>query len=238
MGQKVHPYIMRIGVNKSWRSCWYASGKEYIKNLREDFKIRGVMSTLPELKNTDISDVEIIRYPQRVTLVIYTSRPGALIGVKGGNIERLTTSLSKHSSSKILIKIRMINRPESNAKLIALYIARQLKIRSAWRRTLKMAQMNAMKAGVKGVKIKVAGRLGGAEMSQNKLIKIGRIPLHTFRADIDYGFAEAMTTYGVIGIKVWIFKGEVHSKEERTDAGKLLKTSGHSMLMMDGEDNA
>lgn len=226
MGQKVHPYGLRIGVNKGWRSCWYASGKEYIKNLHEDLRIRKAIQELPELKNADISDVEIIRYPQRVTLVIYTSRPGVLIGVKGSNIEKLTASLSKYSTSKILVKIRMINKPESNAQLMALYIARQLKQRSAWRRTLKMAQVNAMKSGIQGVKIKVAGRLGGAEMSQNKLVKEGRIPLHTLRADIDYGFAEAMTTYGTIGVKVWIFKGEILKKEERLDAGKIVKLSG------------
>lgn len=225
MGQKVHPYGLRLGINKNWRSCWYASGKDYIKNLHEDLKIRKAMKDFPELKNSDIADVEIIRYPQRITLVIYTSRPGVLIGVKGSNIEKLTASLSKYSSSKILIKIRMLHKPESNAHLIALYIARQLKQRSAWRRTLKMAQMNAMKSGVQGVKIKVAGRLGGAEMSQHKLVKEGRIPLHTLRADIDYGFAEAMTTYGAIGVKVWIFKGEILQNEKRVDAGKLVRTS-------------
>lgn len=236
MGQKVHPYGLRIGINKGWRSCWYASGKEYIKNLHEDLKIRKAMTELPELKNADISDIEIIRYPQSLTLVIYTSRPGVLIGVKGNNIEKLTETLSKYSTSKILIKIRMINKPESNARLIALYIARQLKMRSAWRRTLKMAQMNAMKSGVQGVKIKVAGRLGGAEMSQNKLVKEGRIPLHTLRADIDYGFAEAMTTYGVMGVKVWIFKGEILKKEQHRDAGKVVKMSGVGYVDKEGDD--
>lgn len=236
MGQKVHPYGLRIGINKGWRSCWYASGKEYVKNLHEDLKIRKAVGELPDLKNADIADIEVVRYPKRVTLIIYTSRPGILIGVKGSNIEKLTAHLSKYSTSKILIKIRQINTPESNARLMALYIARQLKQRSAWRRTLKMAQMNAMKSGIQGVKIKVAGRLGGAEMSQNKLVKEGRIPLHTLRADIDYGFAEAMTTYGVIGVKVWIFKGEVLKKEERTDAGALLKTPGASIGGNDREN--
>ena len=117
MGQKVHPYGLRIGINKTWRSCWYASGKDYIKNLHEDLKIRKAMVTLPELKNADIADVEIVRYPQRITLIIYTSRPGVLIGVKGSNIEKLTNSLSRYSTSKILVKIRMINKPESNAKI-------------------------------------------------------------------------------------------------------------------------
>lgn len=223
MGQKVNPYGLRIGINKFWRSSWYASGKDYQEKLHEDLTIRRAMEKLPELQNVDISDVEIIRYPQRVTLIIYTSKPGVLIGVKGANIEKITSKLAKHSQHKILIKIRMINKPESNAQLMALYIARQLKQRTAWRRTIKMALASAMKAGVQGVKIRLSGRLNGAEMTQHRLVKEGRIPLHTLRADIDYGFTESMTTYGAIGIKIWIFRGEIFKKEQRMDAGKLIK---------------
>lgn len=224
MGQKVNPYALRIGINKGWRSSWYAEGKQYVDNLKEDLMIRQIMAKMPELQNVDISDIEIIRNPQLVTLVIYTSRPGILIGVKGANIEKLTTKLSRYSKSKILIKIRMVHKPEANAQLLAIHIARQLKQRSAWRRTLKLSLVNSMKSGIQGVKIKVAGRLGGAEMSQNKTVKQGRTPLHTLRADIDYGFAEAHTIYGSMGVKVWMFKGELIRKQ-RVDAGNLLSTS-------------
>lgn len=222
MGQKVNPYGLRIGINKGWRSSWYAEGRQYVESLKEDIALRKAMAELPELQNVDVSDIEIIRKPQLITLVIYTSRPGILIGVKGANIEKLTAKLSKYSKTTILVKIRMIHKPEASAQLLAIHIARQLKQRAAWRRTLKMSLLNSMKAGIQGVKIKVAGRLGGAEMSQNKIVKEGRIPLHTLRADIDYGFAEAMTTYGVIGVKVWIFKGELMKKQQRVDAGNLL----------------
>ena len=225
MGQKVNPYGLRIGINKLWRSNWYASGKEYLAKLHEDLAIRKAMAKLPELANADISDIEIIRYPQRITLIVYTSKPGVLIGVKGANIEKLTAKLTKYSSHKILLKIRMINKPESNAQLMALHIARQLKQRSAWRRTLKMALTSAMKAGIQGVKIKLSGRLNGVEMTQHRVVKEGRIPLHTLRADVDYGFTESMTTYGAIGVKIWIFKGEIYKKEQRIDAGKIVKSS-------------
>ena len=224
MGQKVHPYGLRIGINKGWRSSWYAEGKQYVENLKEDLLLRKAMKQMTELQNVDISDIEIVRKPQLITLIIYTSRPGILIGVKGANIEKLTTKLSKYSKTKILIKIRMIHKPEANAQLLAIHIARQLKQRAAWRRILKISLVNAMRTGIQGVKIKVAGRLGGAEMSQNKIVKEGRIPLHTLRADIDYGFAEAHTTYGVIGVKVWVFKGEL-IKRQRGDAGNLLSSS-------------
>ncbi len=221
MGQKVNPYGLRIGINKGWKSSWYAEGVQYVENLYNDLTIRKEMEKMPELKNVDISNVEIIRKPQLVTLIIYTSRPGVLIGIKGANIEKITTKLSKFSKKKILVKIRIVNKVEADAQLLAIHIARQLKQRGVWRRTLKMAIINAMKSGIQGVKIKVSGRLGGAEMSQNKIVKEGRIPLHTLRANIDYGFAESHTTYGSIGVKVWIFKGELVRKQ-RGDAGHLL----------------
>ncbi len=221
MGQKVNPYGLRIGINKGWKSSWYAKGRQYIESLTEDLTLRRVMASMPELQNVDIADIQIIRKPQLVTLVIYTSRPGILIGVKGANIEKLTSKLSKYSKMKILIKIRMIHKPEASAQLLAIHVARQLKQRPAWRRTLKLSLVNAMRSGIQGVKIKVAGRLGGAEMSQNKTVKEGRIPLHTLRADIDYGFAEAHTKYGVIGVKVWVFKGEL-LKKQRVDAGNVM----------------
>ena len=170
---------------------------------------------MPETRNAEIAEVEIIRHPQRITLMIETSRPGVIIGTKGSNIEKIGASLQKAAGKKIQIKIKEIKRPETNAQVVALNVARQLRTRSSFRRTLKMAVNSAMKAGVPGIKIRIAGRLGGAEMSRVETQKAGRIPLHTLRADIDYGFAEAKTTYGIIGVKVWIFKGEVLSDQEQ-----------------------
>lgn len=237
MGQKVNSYCLRIGINKGWRSSWYAKGQQYVENLTEDLTLRRVMASMPELQNVDIADIQIIRKPQLVTLVIYTSRPGILIGVKGANIEKLTSKLSQYSKMKILIKIRMIHKPEASAQLLAIHVARQLKQRPAWRRTLKLSLVNAMRSGIQGVKIKVAGRLGGAEMSQNKTVKEGRIPLHTLRADIDYGFAEAHTKYGAIGVKVWIFKGEL-LKKQRVDAGNVVLTArGANSPVLEGNDS-
>lgn len=171
-----------------------------------------------------MADVEIIRHPQRITIVIHTSRPGIIIGAKGSNIEKIGGRLQKIAGKKIQLKIKEIKKPEINAILIAENVARQLKSRSSFRRTMKMAVANAMKAGVQGIKIKISGRLGGAEMARVAEYKEGRIPLHTFRANIDYGFAESRTTFGTIGVKVWVFTGELFSKDRKEDAGLLVKS--------------
>jgi small subunit ribosomal protein S3 len=223
MGQKVHPYGMRIGVNKSWRSKWYVDPREYADTLHEDLKLRNVLHSAPEARSADIAEVEIIRHPQRITLVIHTSRPGVIIGTKGSNIEKIGNRLQTAAGRKIQIKIKEIKRPETHAQVMALNIARQLKSRGSFRRTLKMSVNNAMKAGVQGVKIRISGRLGGAEMSRTEQQKAGRVPLHTLRANIDYGFAESLTTFGTIGVKVWMFHGEVLTKETKLDAGAVVK---------------
>ena len=212
MGQKVHPIGLRLGVNKTWQSRWYADSSEYADLVLEDLKIRKMIDNLPECKNADIAQIEIVRHPQRVTIVIHTARPGVIIGAKGANIEKISVEIQKHLTKKVQIKIKEIKRAEVNASLIAQNVARQLANRGSFRKALKQASGNAMKGGAQGVKIRISGRLGGAEMSRTEEHKEGRTPLHTLRANIDYGFAEAMTTYGIIGVKVWVFDGEILQK--------------------------
>lgn len=223
MGQKVHPYGLRLGINKTWKSCWYVEPREYAKTLHEDLLLRKTLMTYSEAKSADISDVEIIRQPGRIVLVVYTARPGVLIGSKGANIERINANLQKLTTQNLKVKVREMRRPEIEAQVIALNIARQLKMRSPFRKTLKQSVALAMKSGALGIKIRISGRLGGAEMSRDFELKEGRVPLHTLRADINYGFAESMTTFGVIGIKVWVFKSEILGNEQKEDAGALVK---------------
>ncbi len=225
MGQKVNPIGFRLGVNKTWKSKWYVDPKKYAETLHEDLRIRKALENCPETKGADISDVEIIRKPQRITIVIKTSRPGIIIGSKGSNVEKLGKRLQQLADKKIQIKIKEVKRPEADAQLIALNVAKQLKMRGSFRRAMKMSVSNAMRAGVQGVKIKVSGRLGGAEMARTEWNKEGRVPLHTLRSDIDYGFAEANTTFGLIGVKVWVFNGEIYDKTQKQDAGLLVKKS-------------
>ena len=223
MGQKVNPIGMRVGINRSWKSRWYVDPREYAETLHEDLLIRKTIKDCPETRGAEISDVEIVRHPQRITIVIETSRPGIIIGAKGSNIEKIGVRLQKVAKKKIQIKIKELKRPEGDAQLIALNVARQLRMRGSFRRAMKMAVSNAMKAGVQGVKIKIAGRLGGAEMSRMEQYKDGRVPLHTLRANIDYGFAESATTFGMIGVKVWVFNGEVFKKDGKEDAELLVR---------------
>jgi small subunit ribosomal protein S3 len=212
-----------LGINKSWKSKWYVDPREYADTLHQDLALRRIISKSPETQAADVANVEIIRHPQRVTVIIHTGRPGAIIGVKGANIEKLGARLQKVLGKKIQIKIKEIKRPELDAQLIAMNVARQLRSRSSFRRAMRMAIQNSMRAGVQGIKIKISGRLGGAEMSRSLEMKEGRIPLHTFRADIDYGFAESLTTFGTIGVKVWLFHGEVFGKDRKDDAGLLAR---------------
>ena len=223
MGQKVNPIGLRLGVNKTWQSRWYADPREYADLVLEDIKIRKMVQDLPECKNADIAEIEIIRHPQRVTIVIHTARPGVIIGVKGANIEKIGAEMQKQLTKKVQIKIKEIKRAEINASLIAQNVARQLVNRGSFRKALKQASGNAMKAGTQGIKIRLSGRLGGAEMSRTEEHKEGRVPLHTLRADIDYGFAEAHTTFGKIGVKVWVFNGMNYGREQNEDAGQLLR---------------
>jgi small subunit ribosomal protein S3 len=223
MGQKVNPIGLRLGINKTWQSHWYADPREYADLLHEDLKIRKLVQAMPECRNADIAEVEIVRHPQRVTIVIHTARPGVIIGVKGANIERIGSEIQKSVTKKVQIKIKEIKRAENNASLIAQNIARQLVNRGSFRKALKQAASNAIKAGSQGVKIRMSGRLGGAEMSRTEEHKEGRVPLHTLRADIDYGFAEAHTTFGKIGVKVWVYNGMMYGREQKEDAGQLMK---------------
>jgi len=223
MGQKVNPIGLRVGINRSWSSKWFVDPKEYAETLHEDLMLRSTIDESTDTRGADIADVEIIRHPQRITLVIHTGRPGVVIGAKGANIEKLGAKLQKMAGKKIQIKIKEIQRPETNAKLVAMNIARQLKVRSSFRRAMKMAINNAIRAGVQGIKVRIGGRLGGSEMSRSETNKEGRIPLHTFRAEIDYGYALSKTPFGTIGVKVWIFNGEVFSRDMKDDAGVLLK---------------
>ena len=223
MGQKVNPIGLRLGINKTWQSRWYADPREYADLLHEDLRIRKMVLALPECNNADIAEVEIVRHPQRVTIVIHTARPGVIIGVKGANIEKIGAEIQKQLTKKVQIKIKEIKRAEVNASLIAQNVARQLVNRGSFRKALKQASSNAIKGGSQGIKIRLSGRLGGAEMSRTEEHKEGRVPLHTLRADIDYGFAEAHTTFGKIGVKVWVFNGMNYGHEQNVDAGQLIK---------------
>ena len=223
MGQKVNPIGLRLGINKTWQSRWYADPREYADLLHEDLRIRKMVLALPECNNAAIAEVEIVRHPQRVTIVIHTARPGVIIGVKGANIEKIGAEIQKKLTKKVQIKIKEIKRAEVNASLVAQNIASQLVNRASFRKALKQSSSNAMKGGAQGIKIRLSGRLGGAEMSRTEEYKEGRVPLHTLRADIDYGFAEAHTTFGKIGVKVWVYNGMMYGRDQNEDAGQLLK---------------
>ncbi len=205
MGQKVHPYGFRVGIYKNWKSRWYAE-KDYADFLHDDLNIRHAIKK--RLYHAGISEVEIERFTQRMRINIMAARPGIIIGRKGVEVERLKKLLSNITERQIHINIREIKSPEQDAQLQAESIALQLERRVSFRRALKRAMQSTMQSGALGIKVMVAGRLGGAEMSRTEWYREGRIPLHTLRADIDYGFAQARTTYGQIGVKCWIFKGE------------------------------
>jgi len=224
MGQKVNPIGLRLGINRTWASRWYVDPREYADTLHEDIKLRKMVYDLPECKGADIAELEIIRHPQRITLVIHTARPGVIIGVKGANIERIGSVLQKFVTKKIQIKIKEVRNADGNAQLISANIARQLLARGSFRKAMKQSIQNAIKKGnVQGVKIRLSGRLGGAEMSRTEEHKEGRVPLHTLRADIEYGFSEAHTTFGSIGVKVWVYNGMKYGKEQKEDAGVLVR---------------
>jgi len=220
MGQKVNPIGLRLGINRTWDSRWY-SNRGYAQNLHEDLAIRRYLKK--RLRNGEVSKIEIIRYPEKVNVIIHTARPGIVIGRKGAEVENISKELSTFTDKNIQIKIKEVKTPQLDAALIAQGISRQLVGRVAFRRAMKKAIASTIQAGAQGVKITCSGRLGGAEMARTESYKEGMIPLHTFRADIDYGFAEAHTTFGSIGVKVWVYKGEIYGKENKQDAGILLK---------------
>jgi small subunit ribosomal protein S3 len=207
LGQKVHPYGFRLGYNKNWLSRWY-SKKDYPKFVFEDNKLRKFVKK--KLYHAGISKIEIERAADKVRLILFTARPGIVIGRKGVEIEKLRNELRNKFQTDFSIEVNEIRRPETDAQLVAENIATQLERRVAFRRAMKRTIGIAQKFGAQGIKISCAGRLGGAEIARTEWQREGRVPLHTLRADIDYGFAEAHTTYGIIGIKVWVFKGEIH----------------------------
>ncbi len=214
MGQKVHPVGFRLGVIRTWDSKWYAK-KNYAQQLHEDLRIRRFLEK--RLKHTGISKIEIERAVNKIEINIHASRPGNIIGKKGMEIEKLKKEIKKITLKQALINIHEVRKTELDAKLVAENIAMQLERRIAFRRAMKKAVASAMRFGAKGVKIHCGGRLGGAEMARREWYREGRVPLHTIRANIDYGFACAKTTYGIIGVKVWIFKGEILQKRSQIE---------------------
>ena len=211
MGQKVNPIGLRVGINRGWDSIWFAKKKDYGKLLIEDYKIREYIKK--NIVNSGIANVVIERTAKKCIVSIHTSRPGFVIGKKGSDVDKIKKNLSKISSSEISLNIKEVKKPELNAYLVAENIAQQLVKRIAYRRTMKRAIQSALRLGGKGVRVCLAGRLAGNEIARTEWLREGSVPLHTFRADVDYAEAEALTTYGIIGIKVWIYKGEVFSKQ-------------------------
>ena len=219
MGQKVHPIGIRLGIVKDWSSKWYADTKTFPEYVRTDHLIRSFIKK--KLKDASVSRISIERPAKKANITIHTARPGIVIGKKGEDIERLRAEISKlidMSLADVRINISEVRKPELDAQLVAEGIAQQLERRVMFRRAMKRAVTNTMRVGAEGVKVKVGGRLNGAEIARSEWYHEGRVPLHTLRADIDYGFAEANTTYGVIGVKVWIFKGEIFEKPEAVTA--------------------
>lgn len=211
MGQKVNPLGFRLNITRTWDSIWYAN-KDYAKNLIEDQRIRTFLKK--RLQHAALSKIILERTGEKVRVKLFTARPGIIIGKKGSEIELLKKELEKLINRKAVIDIQEVRRPEADAQLVAENIAQQLVRRVAFRRAMKKSVNSALRFGVKGIKISCSGRLGGAEMSRCEWVREGRVPLHTLRADVDYALAEANTTYGIIGIKVWIFKGEVLSAKD------------------------
>ncbi|MGY5450811.1 30S ribosomal protein S3 [Agarivorans sp. MS3-6] len=207
MGQKVHPNGIRLGIVKPWNSTWYADKSEYADNLFSDHKVRQFLTK--ELKSASVSRITIERPAKSIRVTIHTARPGVVIGKKGEDVEKLRKNVAKLAGVPAQINISEVRKPELDAKLVADSISSQLERRVMFRRAMKRAVQNAMRLGAKGIKVQVSGRLGGAEIARAEWYREGRVPLHTLRADIDYSTSEALTTYGIIGVKVWIFKGEV-----------------------------
>ena len=219
MGQKVNPHGLRVGIIKDWDSRWFAEPEDFADSLVEDYRIREFLKK--KLYHAGVSKIEIERTSDRVKVIVYTAKPGVVIGKGGAEIEKLKVELAKYSEKKILVDIKEVKRPDSDAQLVAENIAQQLENRISFRRAMKSCMGRAMKAGAKGIKTACSGRLGGADMARTEFYSEGNIPLQTLRADIDYGFAEANTTYGKIGVKTWIYHGEVLP----TKGGKPAKAS-------------
>ena len=218
MGQKVNPVGFRLGVNRGWDSVWYAKKKDFGNYLIEDYRIRDFIKK--NVVNSGVSKVMIERTSKKCFVTIYTSRPGFVIGKKGSDIEKIKEKLSKLTVNEIVLNIKEVKKPETNSYLVAENIAQQLVKRISFRRAMKRAIQSALRLGARGIKVAVSGRLGGNEIARTEWLREGSIPAHTLRADIDYAEAEALTTYGIIGIKVWIYKGEIFTKEFSQETNK------------------
>ena len=211
MGQKVHPIGFRLGINRSWDSIWFAKKGDYGKYLIEDYKIRQFIKN--NIKNAGVSEVVIERSSKKCTVSIHTSRPGFVIGKKGSDIEKIKNKISKITKDEVSVNIKEIKKPELNAYLVSENISQQLEKRVAYRRAMKRAMQATMRLGAKGIKVSVSGRLAGNDIARTEWLREGSIPLHTLRANLDYAESEALTTYGMIGVKVWIYKGEIFLKD-------------------------
>ena len=217
MGRKVHPIGFRLNIIRSWDARWFAEGEQYREQLHQDIAIRDRIRK--EDVRSGVSSIEIERFPGKVKIVLYTAKPGILIGRKGENVKKIRSSLEDLTGKKIDLEIKEIKSPDLDAYLVAKNVVNQLERRVSYRRAMKRTMQQAMRAGAQGIKIQVAGRLGGAEMSRSVWLREGRVPLQTLRADVDFAKAEANTTYGVLGVKVWIYRGEIlPDAEEKTEA--------------------
>ena len=223
MGQKVHPIGIRLGIVKDWSSRWYAQSKDFANTLCADIKVREYL--YKKLAQAGISRIQIDRPARNAKITVYTARPGVIIGKSGKEVETLRDEINKILNVPVHVSIEEVRKPELDAKLVSEAVAQQLEKRVMFRRAMKRAVTTAMRLGAKGIKICVSGRLGGTEIARSEWYREGRVPLHTLRADIDYGLAEAYTTYGVIGVKVWIFKGEIIGDKEQAE-GATEKSSG------------
>ncbi len=223
MGQKVQPNGLRLGIIRDWSARWYAGKHDYAKNLAQDMAVRNYMKK--RLANAAVSRITIERPAQNINITVHTARPGIVIGKKGEDIDRMRRDISRMTSLPVQVSVEEIRKPELDAILVAESICQQLEKRIMFRRAMKRAVTNAMRLGAGGVKVMVAGRLNGAEIARTEWYREGRVPLHTLRADIDYGFAEALTTYGVIGVKVWVFKGEVFDQGKEVEIQSETKTA-------------
>ncbi len=215
MGQKVNPIGLRLGINRGWDSVWFAKKREYGKFLIEDYKIRKYIKK--NVINSGVSQVIIERTSKKCIVSIYTSRPGFVIGKKGSDVDKIKKNLAKISSTEVSLNIKEVKKPEMNSYLVAENIAQQLVKRIAYRKTMKRAMQSALRLGAKGIRVCLSGRLAGNEIARTEWLREGSVPLHTLRADVDYAEAEALTTYGIIGVKVWIYKGEILSRNVTKD---------------------
>ena len=225
MGQKVHPYSFRLGYTKTWKSRWFAK-RDYSELLHEDLRLKKELKE--QLRSAGISSIEVDRMANKLRIVIHTARPGIIIGRKGAEIDRLKGELQKKTGREVYLDIQEVYRPESDAQLGSESIALQLEKRIAFRRAMRKSVDSAVRFGCKGIKVRVSGRLNGAEIARSEWYLQGRLPLQTLRADIDYGFAEAFTTYGVIGVKVWIYRGEILDQKKRSPMAAVAREAGRA----------